>query len=715
MFLDTLNSKESPLLAQTETFETDQLELWFQPVYQTKTGEVLHNEVLLRWRDEHGNLHLPEEFFPTLLSAGTLQSVDRTVIHKATQLLAYQPDRHLSINLSGEGLNDFSLLEYIQTTLDQSGVDPKQLSFELTESAIAKNFSTVRAFVHELKNLGCSIVLDNYASRELTLIQCQQLDIDLVKVDGQLIQRLKTDPSSRLLTKAILGGVKALSQVTAKFVTDEVTLDLVEEVGIDYVQGYHLKPPSPEPDWTSLVKPSEAIVVPVLDAKKPPIVGRILRGTLFVLLGLAAIAAGAVSIGYRMMHISVSDAILNGRIVRLQATADGKVDAFYARPGLEVKAGQVLARIGFQLEPDPKQEQELLKLERSQKEALIRTQLESTQLQGQVQLKTIQLMAAKESLTFLNNQLQTIESQTQAVRNVNVKLASESVSKEQATVEAAIAKATAARSEYERYQQLVGQGLVSTLQTDRLRSAWASAEAEVKQAKAMLRSTQTSLEASKSGVALGDQRDFLDQRTKFLQTIREQEELVRKLEAEVANSRQQLNQVQVLYKNYPSLSLVSTNQAAKPDRQVREILAPLSGVVYRTEREQGEQVSRSEPMLTLLDCNDLWVEAVVTADTAKSIDTEKPVKVHLTGSPKALLGEVDLIQPIDRTQGITDQNKLSQVQALLPTIPPKMQGQFLTLVTIRIPPPPEHTKSQQFCGIGQAAQLTFSKKSLGRD
>ncbi|MEQ8957525.1 MAG: EAL domain-containing protein, partial [Coleofasciculus sp. C2-GNP5-27] len=72
MLLETLNSPES-VLAPTDTFSTGKLELWFQPVYHTQTGAVLHNEILLRWRDETGNLHLPQEFLPTLSDTGQLQ------------------------------------------------------------------------------------------------------------------------------------------------------------------------------------------------------------------------------------------------------------------------------------------------------------------------------------------------------------------------------------------------------------------------------------------------------------------------------------------------------------------------------------------------------------------------------------------------------------------------------------------------------------------
>ncbi|WP_323808636.1 HlyD family secretion protein [Nostoc sphaeroides] len=141
--------------------------------------------------------------------------------------------------------------------------------------------------------------------------------------------------------------------------------------------------------------------------------------------------------------------------------------------------------------------------------------------------------------------------------------------------------------------------------------------------------------------------------------------------------------------------------------------APFAGVVYSTEHEQGEQVTNSERIMTLLDCNNLWIEAVVRADEASRIDTKKPVNVQIRGYSKTITGEIDLLQPISSIQGIDERAKLMQVQALLPTIPPTLVGQPLTRVTVKIPPPPGHTNSQQFCGLGQSARLTFSNKGFG--
>ncbi len=103
----------------------------------------------------------------------------------------------------------------------------------------------------------------------------------------------------------------------------------------------------------------------------------------------------------------------------------------------------------------------------------------------------------------------------------------------------------------------------------------------------------------------------------------------------------------------------------KRDRQLQEVSAPLSGVVYSTEREQSEQVSRSADILTLLDCNDLWVETVIRADQASSIDTQKPVSVQMAGHSEPVNGEVDLIQPVSSIQGIEERTLLHSILTYL--------------------------------------------------
>ncbi len=461
--------------------------------------------------------------------------------------------------------------------------------------------------------------------------------------------------------------------------------------------------------------------------KKASKSNRLLLGTMFVALGVTATVIGTASIRYRLTNIVVDNVAINGRIVRLTSPTNGSIEAFYAKPGVTVKSGQVLVRVNTQptIQEQNQAQQLTLQLQRAQDERM-RWQLEHSQLVGEVQSYAAQLVGARQSLNLFQNQLQTLQNEFVSVQGVDIKLSLETVNQQQAAVDAAVAKATSNLADYQRYQKLWQEGAVSQQQVDQLRFAWKSADAEVKQKQAILRSAKASLNASQKGVAFSNQDHLADslsdRRAKLLQAIQQQQILVNTLEAKITSAKQQINRSQKLSENPP---MVSFEKKIAKEPQFQTITAPFAGVVYSTEREQGEQINQGQPVLTLLDCNDLWLETVIKAEVdcndlwletvikaedASHIDTQKPVKVKFTNDGQTVSGEVDIIQPISSIQGIEERSKLMQVQALLPTIPPNLVGKNLARVTVKMPPPPAHTQSQRFCGLGQAASLTFSKK-----
>lgn len=438
---------------------------------------------------------------------------------------------------------------------------------------------------------------------------------------------------------------------------------------------------------------------------------RLLLGTVFVSLGVTATTVGMASINYRLNHIVVDGGVVNGRTVRLTAPKNGYLKAFYAKPGIQVKSGQVLARVDAEVTPQQQyQEKQFgLQLARAENEK-IRRNLEREKLAGEVQSNQAQLTAAKQSLDFLKSQLITLENQYQAVQAVDIKLATEAVSQKQAAVKLALAEATAARSDYQRFQKLQAQGAVSQQQLDKLRFASQAADARVKQAQATLRSAQTALDGAKRGVALSSQENLdnslSQQRSKLQQAIQQQQMIVNTLGAKVSSSKQQLNQSLALSKNRLSVAIPRKIQS---NSQPQKLQAPFNGVVYTTHSEQGEQVSNSQPILTLLNCNDLWVETVIKADDAVRIDTNKAAKVKLSSTKQTFSGEVDIIQPLNSAD-INSQSQGVGVKALSSVVPPNLVGQSLMRVTVKIPQTNLHTQSQRFCGIGQSAQVTFSQK-----
>jgi multidrug resistance efflux pump len=398
----------------------------------------------------------------------------------------------------------------------------------------------------------------------------------------------------------------------------------------------------------------------------------------FLGLGVAAILLGASSISYRLTHLVVDGGLVNGRIVRLRSPIDGNISDFYARPGVRVDSGQVLARV----KPDANAEQYLL------------------QLETDVQAKANQLTATAQSKAFVENQLKTLVAQHDSVWAVEASLTSTDVSQQQAALDGAIAEASAARSNYERYQQLLEAGAISAQKVDELKAIWQSSEATVRQARAAVQASRMSLDASQSRTLMSQypslSTSFADNVAQLKKQIQAYDAQINTLSAEVKSAEQRLKQARSLYSS----------------KQDLEVKAPFTGVVYRTDQESNEQVDRAEPIVTMLDCSDMWIEVMVSTKMASQIDTTKPVTVELAEYSDSLTGEVDLMQPISGVNVNADQNRQTQVQALLPVISPELMSQPLTRITVRVPPPSNYEQAQQFCGVGQGAQLTFSKRSL---
>ena len=470
---------------------------------------------------------------------------------------------------------------------------------------------------------------------------------------------------------------------------------------------------------TSFTDVENEIDVPADVEEKPVRWRRILLGTMFISLGVAAISVGVASIRYRLTHMVVDGGIVNGQTVRLTAPKDGSLKAFYAKSGIKVKNGQLLARIESQVVDRGKSQRERLEnqlglqlIEAQDKE--IRQKLAQEKLAGEVKFNEAELIAARESLDFFRNQLLTLENQYQQVQAVDVNLATEVVKQKQAAVELAQAKATAARSDFQRFQQLLADGAISKQKLETSRLTFQTAEAEVKETQATLRSAKTVLDSVKRGVAVNSQQkggtNFAQERLKLQQAIQNEQMNVNTLTAKVNSGRLQLNQTLALSKNPLPVAKTNTPEKIQSSSQLHLVKAPFSGVVYTTQSEQGENVSTSQPILTLLNCNNLWVETLVQRDIASRIDIQKPARIKLLNTKQTFSGEIDIIQPLNNTQNVNQQQTSVEVKALSPMIPQHLVGKSLMRVKVTIPQTNASTQSQSFCGIGQSTEVTFSQK-----
>ena len=227
-----------------DALANDQFRLFSQPICSlTNTGDSpTHHELLIRMVSAEGELVLPEVFIPAAERYGLMASIDRWVIHNAFRLATawLQVDREtmLAINLSGNSLNDESLLEFVLHEFEVSGMPPNQICFEITETAAVSNFDRTTTFISELKRQGSRFALDDFGSGVSSFTYLKHLPVDYLKIDGSFVQDLAHETVDRAMVAAIhqVGQMMGLKTIAER--ADSTTVvQLLRELGIDYVQG----------------------------------------------------------------------------------------------------------------------------------------------------------------------------------------------------------------------------------------------------------------------------------------------------------------------------------------------------------------------------------------------------------------------------------------------------------------------------------------------
>jgi diguanylate cyclase (GGDEF)-like protein/PAS domain S-box-containing protein len=234
-----------------EAIENDLFVLHAQPILDLGCGEVTQFELLLRMADG-SDLVLPGAFLDTAERTGLIQDIDRWVVKRAIGLIADHEaagrDIRLEVNLSGKAFADAELLPMIQRELLERQIDPSRLVLEVTETAAIANIDEAQRFLRTLRGLGCGFALDDFGVGFSSFSHLKHLPVDYLKIDGSFIRDLSHNPVDQHLVRAMVGVARGLGKRTiAEFVTDEETLSLLREYGVDYAQGYHIREPGPLP------------------------------------------------------------------------------------------------------------------------------------------------------------------------------------------------------------------------------------------------------------------------------------------------------------------------------------------------------------------------------------------------------------------------------------------------------------------------------------
>lgn len=228
-----------------EALANDGFILYFQPIINLNNKEIEYYEALLRLKIDN-KIIPPGEFIPIAEEFGLMPQIDRWVAGKVIKTLKKIPDIKIFMNLSATSLADETLLKFIEDTIDENKIDFLRIGFEITETTAITDLELTGRWIGRLKIKGCRFALDDFGSGFNSFVYLKHLPVDQLKLDGSFIRTLDQEPAQRAFVEAMQQLAQALGVKTiAEFVENELVYQALQEIGVDYGQGYYLGKPAP--------------------------------------------------------------------------------------------------------------------------------------------------------------------------------------------------------------------------------------------------------------------------------------------------------------------------------------------------------------------------------------------------------------------------------------------------------------------------------------
>ncbi|MGO5054085.1 sensor domain-containing phosphodiesterase [Lachnospiraceae bacterium LCP25S3_G4] len=240
--------------------ERDELTLYYQPQIQLNTGQIIGLEALLRWNHPEIGMILPNTFIPLAEMNGTINGIGEWVLRSAVrqnklwQDKGYPPLR-MAVNLSVIQVNNPCFINIVEGILHETGLSPKYLELEITESIATKEAGNIAGVLNRLKQLGVSISIDDFGTEYSSLNRLKELPVDRIKIDMQFVQGIEVNEKDQAITKVIINLAKSLGlEVVAEGVETAPQLEFLNQRMCDEVQGFYFYKPMPAEEIEKLFK-----------------------------------------------------------------------------------------------------------------------------------------------------------------------------------------------------------------------------------------------------------------------------------------------------------------------------------------------------------------------------------------------------------------------------------------------------------------------------
>jgi diguanylate cyclase (GGDEF)-like protein len=222
-----------------EAFKKGLFTVFYQPIARTSTAEIVKYEALIRMHDKQRELMIsPAEFLDVLQNSGHEKELTKLVISQSFK--SYEACRiDLAINMTRDDLDE-EIISYLIAETKKYKIEPESVVIELVESEelLKEKYITI---IQQIKRAGFKIAIDDFGTGYSNFAYLVQIKPDYIKIDGSLIERMNTSAQERQVVEGIYNFANNLGiKVVAEFVSSSELFEVVREIGIEYVQGYHI-------------------------------------------------------------------------------------------------------------------------------------------------------------------------------------------------------------------------------------------------------------------------------------------------------------------------------------------------------------------------------------------------------------------------------------------------------------------------------------------
>ncbi|HEX4384933.1 MAG TPA: EAL domain-containing protein [Myxococcales bacterium] len=226
--------------------DREELRVEYQPIVNLATSRVAGFEALVRWQHQKRGMVPPVEFIPMAEETGIISALGRWVLEEACRQMKALHVLHpraqlpsLSVNISGRQILQPDLVEQVAEILETTGLDPRLLRLELTESVLVENEAAASRCLIGLRQLGLKLVIDDFGTGFSSLSYLHRMPIDTIKIDASFVRTMAVDEKNRRIVETILSLGKNLGvEVIAEGVETQAQADALQRLGCSFVQGF---------------------------------------------------------------------------------------------------------------------------------------------------------------------------------------------------------------------------------------------------------------------------------------------------------------------------------------------------------------------------------------------------------------------------------------------------------------------------------------------